>query len=433
MALTFYSMHRTILLLAASPVDQARVRLDEEAREIEEGLRRSVHRDQFQLKKQGSVRTGDLHRALLDTKPQIVHFCGHGTGEDGLVFEDQQGRTQLVTTDALADLFKLFTGQIECVVFNSCYSEVQAKAICQHVGYTIGMNKAIRDKAAIKFSIGFYDALGGGYSVRDAYNFGCNAIQLEGIREHLTPILEINKKWKYLPEKIVNQDKKIPEGEEENSSEQQEQEQEQLVGKQTFEKHEYNGNLVNIEVELYQTCKSENKIRVNSNISFGMPEIEIPKKGIFGKSTSVKFGIKRGKLEIKIENGSIPLKERENFVSDNNSWKAETRGARESPQWDFMAIKNKLEAEDARGVLHGLHRNQTLGIVKLLQANKSCALKAYFMISINRMYIEIVDLDDGTNKKTIETKIGLLLKYLKGELENCVSQVHINYDPATFS
>ncbi|MEH2444589.1 MAG: CHAT domain-containing protein [Nostoc sp.] len=190
-------MNSTILLLSASPLDQAKLRLDTEAREIEEGLRRFRHRDQFKLKKQGAVRIDDLRRFLLDAEPQIVHFCGHGTGEEGLVFEDQQGKTQLVSTDALTNLFELFAGKIECVVFNACYSEVQAKAIIQHVGYVIGMNKVIGDKAAIKFSIGFYDALGAGRSVEEAYKFGCNAIQSEGISEYLTPILKINTAWKY--------------------------------------------------------------------------------------------------------------------------------------------------------------------------------------------------------------------------------------------
>ncbi len=206
-----HSMSKTILLLAASPVDQAKLRLDVEAREIDEGLRRSQHRDQFQLEKQGAVRTDDLRRALLDNKPQIVHFCGHGSGEDGLVFEDQQGKTQLVSTDALANLFELFAGEIECVVLNACYSEVQAKAIVQHVGYVIGMNKAIGDKAAIKFSIGFYDALGGGRSVEEAYKFGCNAIQSEGIPEHLTPVLKINTAWKYVLEKSQQRSPASPE------------------------------------------------------------------------------------------------------------------------------------------------------------------------------------------------------------------------------
>jgi hypothetical protein len=51
------------------------------------------------------------------------------------------------------------------------------------------MSKAIGDQAAIKFATGFYDAIGAGKSVETAYKFGCNAIQLENIPEHLTPRL----------------------------------------------------------------------------------------------------------------------------------------------------------------------------------------------------------------------------------------------------
>ncbi len=205
------SMSKTILLLASSPVNQAKLSLDVEAREIDECLRRSQYRDQFQLKKKGAVRTHDLHRALLDTTPQIVHFCGHGTGSDGLVFEDEQGKAQLVSTEALANLFEVFAGQIECVVLNACYSEVQAKAIVQHVGYVIGMNKAIGDKAAIKFSRGFYDALGAGSCIEDAYNVGCYAIESEGIPEHLTPVLKTNTAWKYVLEKYKQPSNAFPE------------------------------------------------------------------------------------------------------------------------------------------------------------------------------------------------------------------------------
>jgi hypothetical protein len=52
------------------------------------------------------------------------------------------------------------------------------------------MNQAIGDKAARKFAVGFYDALGAGRSIEDAYEFGCSAIYLEGIPEHLTPVLK---------------------------------------------------------------------------------------------------------------------------------------------------------------------------------------------------------------------------------------------------
>jgi len=72
---------------------------------------------------------------------------------------------------------------------NGCYSKAQANEIAKHIPYVIGMNQAIGDKAAIAFAVGFYDALGAGRSIEFAYNFGCTAIQLEGIAEHLTPVL----------------------------------------------------------------------------------------------------------------------------------------------------------------------------------------------------------------------------------------------------
>ncbi|MBD2471706.1 CHAT domain-containing protein [Nostoc sp. FACHB-145] len=182
---------RTILILASSPSNTAKLRLDIEVREIDEGLRRAQQREQFSLQQRWAVRTNDLRRALLDFNPQIVHFCGHGSGDRGLVLENDAGNAQLVPTNALASLFKLFANQgVECVVLNACYAEVQAEAISQHINYVVGMSDEISDDAALKFAVGFYDALGAGRSYEDAYEFGCNAIALEGISEELTPVLK---------------------------------------------------------------------------------------------------------------------------------------------------------------------------------------------------------------------------------------------------
>jgi hypothetical protein len=182
---------KTILILASSPINEARLRLDKEVREIEDGLQRSQYREQFTLKQRWAVRPDDLRRAMLHFNPQIIHFCGHGSGDDGLVLENDAGNAQLVPTNALASLFKLFAKEgVECVVLNACYAEVQAEAISQHINYVVGMSDEISDDAALKFSVGFYDALGAGRSYEDAYEFGCNAIALEGIPEELIPVLK---------------------------------------------------------------------------------------------------------------------------------------------------------------------------------------------------------------------------------------------------
>ena len=180
---------KKILILSANPKGTNQLRLDEEQREIEEGLRRAKKRELFSLKSAVAVRYRDIRRQILDYEPQILHFSGHGADELGLIFEDETGNEKLVNAEALAELFGLFADQLECVVLNACYSEVQAKEIVRYINHVIGMNEAIGDRAAIEFAVGFYDALGVGKSVEDAYKFGCNAIQLAGISEHLTPVL----------------------------------------------------------------------------------------------------------------------------------------------------------------------------------------------------------------------------------------------------
>jgi CHAT domain len=211
----------TILIFAANPQSTSQLRLDQEVRDIAEGLKLSVHRDDFDLDARWAVRPRDMQRAMLDTNPRIVHFCGHSEGRsslptnekdqltqddarklvavtevvgtttvaEGLVLEDESGQPKLVDGASLASLFKLFADQVECVILNSCFSQVQAEAIAQYIPYVVGMNREIGDKAAIEFAVGFYDALGAGRSVEFAYELGCSAIRLAGIAEYLTPVL----------------------------------------------------------------------------------------------------------------------------------------------------------------------------------------------------------------------------------------------------
>jgi Tfp pilus assembly protein PilF len=168
---------KKILILAANP--RKDLNLDREIRDLKRVIESSQNHEDFQVIHEPAVRVGDLQELLLKHRPQIVHFCGHGGGETGLMFESDIGREQQVGTDALSKLFKLFASHVECVLLNACYSEVQANSIVKHIAYVIGMNQAIRDDAAIAFSKGFYRALGYASSIEDAYKFGCNAIQLE--------------------------------------------------------------------------------------------------------------------------------------------------------------------------------------------------------------------------------------------------------------
>lgn len=185
---------KKILILAANPKTTSRLRLDEEVREIEDGLQRAKTRERFVIHQRWAVRLRDLRRALLDIEPQIVHFAGHGK-KNGLVVEDEVGGTVLISAKALSGLFALCADHVECVILSACFSAPQAAAINQHIDHVIGMRKEIKDKAAIEFTVGFYDALGAGKPVEHAFKFGCNAIHqmFPDIPEHLIPVLKTKK------------------------------------------------------------------------------------------------------------------------------------------------------------------------------------------------------------------------------------------------
>ncbi len=181
---------RKILILSANPKTTARLRLDEEARKIEEGLLRSKHRHKFELRTKWAVNLWDLRRSLLDNEPHIVHFTGHGT-EKGLMVEDELGLAVVISSKALSGLFELCSDQVECVILSACHSGAQATAVSKHIDYVIGMKNTIKDKAAIEFAVGFYDALGAGKQVPKAFKFGINAIQQKfpDLPDDLIPIL----------------------------------------------------------------------------------------------------------------------------------------------------------------------------------------------------------------------------------------------------
>lgn len=180
-----------ILFLAANPKDITRLRLDDEVREIKQVLRMVKQRELFKIEQREAVRIRDLRRALLDCEPQIVHFSGHGEA-DGIVLEDETGKSELVKPEVLASLFELFSDQIECVLLNACFSESQAKAINKYIPHIIEIKREVDNRAASDFFISFYKALFTGKTYEQSFNFGLTVIQLRGIPQYLHPTFTIN-------------------------------------------------------------------------------------------------------------------------------------------------------------------------------------------------------------------------------------------------
>ncbi len=179
-----------ILFLASDPTNASKLHLGKELQEVRNRLADNRY---FEIKDHWAVKPDDVIQTIVEYKPHIVHFSGHGEETGELCFEDEQGKVKPIAPDALANLFELVKENVKCVVVNTCYSERQAKAISQYVPVVIGTMKEISDSAAIKFSTGFYTALDPDLSPQSldkAFKQGQIAIQFEGnLNEKFTPVL----------------------------------------------------------------------------------------------------------------------------------------------------------------------------------------------------------------------------------------------------
>jgi len=170
------------------------LKLDEEYQAIEEAISQSDNRENVKLIPKIALRAKDLMDALYKEKPNIVHFSGHGAGNDGyLVFhpnnkpniiedpeilekltpeqqkENEQKRYSVISTEILKDIFEMYNENIKLVLFNSCNSKTQAEAINEYVDFTIGMSDFIGDETAITFSKEFYKTICSNRTLQQAF------------------------------------------------------------------------------------------------------------------------------------------------------------------------------------------------------------------------------------------------------------------------
>ena len=178
-----------VLFLAANPTGTSHLKLDEEIRAISEKICASPHRDQLDLVSVWAVRPDDLLQSLNLHKPHIVHFSGHGISSGEIILLDDNGQPKPISVKALQNLFSSLKDNIQVVVLNACYSQLQAEALIEVVDCAIGMTTAIGDKAAIVFAASFYRAIGFGKSVQNAFEQGKTALSLERMPEKDTPVI----------------------------------------------------------------------------------------------------------------------------------------------------------------------------------------------------------------------------------------------------
>jgi formylglycine-generating enzyme required for sulfatase activity len=177
------------ILFVAANSSSRDLSLDEEYRAIEQSIRDSRHRDRFQLIPQLAARRGDLQRALLEHRPDVVHFACHGSSQAEILLASDGPGSEPMSAEALASLFRVLKDNLVLVVFNACFASAQAAAIRPYVGFTIGMRERIEDGVSIAFASALYSALGFGRTVREAFELGLAAIERVDPRQKHFPQL----------------------------------------------------------------------------------------------------------------------------------------------------------------------------------------------------------------------------------------------------
>ena len=157
---------KKILVLAADPRNLARVRFDEEVREITHKTR-----ERFEVTSELAVKSRELIELLVYHKPDILHFCGHAE-TDAIFLELDDGNYAPVSTAALKAIFAELKSKIQLVFLNACFTMLQAEAIYEFVECAVGTQKNITDRAAIAFATSFYSYLMHGATVGEAFKLG---------------------------------------------------------------------------------------------------------------------------------------------------------------------------------------------------------------------------------------------------------------------
>jgi len=173
----------TILFLASNPViaNTPPLRIDEEARLIQEKIRLSEYRDSIDFQSRWATRSSDILQAINETNPTIIHFSGHGNAKGELALQNPNGSIKSVSVEAISMAISTASDTVRLVVFNACFSELQAANVIKYIDVAIGMSDAIRDDTARIFAAQFYASIGFGRSLKKSFSQAIAALLLEGV------------------------------------------------------------------------------------------------------------------------------------------------------------------------------------------------------------------------------------------------------------
>lgn len=169
---------KTVCMLLASPRGSKPLRLDEEVRDALQKLKLVDEPSvDIEMRPEWAIKLSEITDHLLNAKPQILHFSGHGGG-GAILVEDELGLATPLSGDGLAALIEA-VGNIECVVLNACHSADLSGATTAHTRVVIGCDESILDVAAITFTRSFYRALAHGRDYESSFKIAVADVRVQ--------------------------------------------------------------------------------------------------------------------------------------------------------------------------------------------------------------------------------------------------------------
>lgn len=163
-----------LLVVSASPVDEAPIDWRNEIALLREAIEPLAREGLVQLQVCEHATRETLHVALLEHRPDVVHFIGHAeydtTEQQGyLTLEDDQQRSSHIDATEVARLLRRYGAHL--VVLNACetargiWAGLAPTLVRCEIPAVVAMQWPIQDRAAIAFSSAFYQTLVAGRTV----------------------------------------------------------------------------------------------------------------------------------------------------------------------------------------------------------------------------------------------------------------------------
>jgi len=173
---------KKILFLGASPKNIDHIQTNKEYQTIRTAVNNAADR-KYKVVSHQNVTNDIIQDTIIEEKPTIVHFSGHGT-ENFLIthHNNDYGLEDQMNNDSFVKIIER-AKSITCVVLNCCYSKTLAEKLIKidHVKAVIGTSDKIKNEACLKFAKGFYLSISNGYSFEEAFEDGKNKITINQV------------------------------------------------------------------------------------------------------------------------------------------------------------------------------------------------------------------------------------------------------------